>query len=425
MTSATALLVWSPYWFSLHSVGGYGPIAGNHAKYVVGFAGWLSSAARQVAGFSVLDHGFTAAGIFAAFVLAAFAGSAGNKSDPGAPRAKFSAGPIFAAALIACASLITAPLLGLAALSAFGLSVIGCRLYASQQSQAPALPMVVGGALLIVWWVGLFVATPCYWPYPRLLLPWLYSAWLVIGVLVDQLCGVWQNGARSGDLRGESGGQESLRSAEPAPHRFWPSQWSAAAVGVVLATLPLASFCRPTAAASKSAAGDRLGVWRAARQMHTKLEKQAPRGASSAVAGDDVSRVVYVLGEPPLLFQLAAAGEALVRPVEQIPTTSALYAGQSIPTFLAVGPHATRDRAYQAAWPGQANHWRLVGEYAYEPSALVWLDLHNPLASGDHHPLASGDDSAGAGHTFRLYEFLPAQSSAAADEPDGPEKMKN
>jgi dolichyl-phosphate-mannose-protein mannosyltransferase len=394
MTSVVALLAWSPYWFALQKVGGYGPIAGNHAKYVVGFAGWLTSAARQVAGFSVIDRGFTAAGILAAFVVPAFSVTAETNRGSGTMSSMAIAWPIIAGALVSSVSFLTAPLLSLASLSALGLIVLSRRLWAAQQTAAHAPQAVIGSALLIVWWGGLFVATPCYWPYPRLLLPWLLAACLALGVLVDELC----EGSSADESSAESAGLQHLF------RTTW--RWSAAAVGVLFATLPLAMYCRPAAGIAQNMARDRLGVERVARHMHIDLDQGAPGNASPA-ASDNPSRVVYVLGEPPLLFQLAAAGEAFVRPVEQLPTSAALYSGQPMPTFLAVGPHAAQDHSYQTAWPAHASHWRLVGEYPYEPSAIVWLDLHNPLSTRDAG--ASGD------HVFRLYELKPPASPTAAD----------
>jgi hypothetical protein len=399
-TVVVALLAWSPYWFSLQSLGGYGPIAGNHAKYVVGFAGWLTSAARQVAGFSVVDQHLTAAGILAAFVVAASAHTAGTKPGPGAPRAKAAIWPIVAGLVIASVSLFTAPLLSLAALSAVGLAVVARRLLAGRVG-SPLAPLTpIGGALLLAWWGGLFIATPCYWPYPRLLLPWLLAAWLAIGAAVDQLC--------SGGPQGQAAAEPDGHASAGPPHVASNWRWSTATVGALLATLPLAWCCRPAAGIGEHVASNRQGVERVARQMHADLDKHAPNTSPSAAGeGADVSHLVYVLGEPPLLFQLATAGEALVRPVEQIPTSAALYAGEPLPTFLALGPHAARDSALQSAWPGQAGNWRLMGQYPCRPSGIVWLDLHNPLSHAQ--------DAAGDGHPFRLYEFQPPTAPMAAD----------
>src|SRR4051812_33853322 len=46
VTALFAAGIWAPYYSSLLPHGGYAPIAENHAKYVVGWSGWLDSAAR-------------------------------------------------------------------------------------------------------------------------------------------------------------------------------------------------------------------------------------------------------------------------------------------------------------------------------------------------------------------------------------------
>src|SRR4029078_1371889 len=48
LTAAVALVIWAPFYYSVQSQGGYGPIAANHARYFVGFSGWFDAAARQI-----------------------------------------------------------------------------------------------------------------------------------------------------------------------------------------------------------------------------------------------------------------------------------------------------------------------------------------------------------------------------------------
>ena len=71
VTTLVAVLAFSPYVLLLQPQGGYGPIAANHAKYVVGVGGWLNSAGRQIASFAVMDRGWTTFALIAALVLAA------------------------------------------------------------------------------------------------------------------------------------------------------------------------------------------------------------------------------------------------------------------------------------------------------------------------------------------------------------------
>jgi 4-amino-4-deoxy-L-arabinose transferase-like glycosyltransferase len=314
VTCAVALAVWSPYFLSLQSRGGYGPIAANHSKYVIGFAGWVDAAGRQVANFVVLDGWSSVIGLFAALVAAVLVGS--RPSD--APE------------------------------------------------QAPSR---VGIALLVAWWVGLLVATPCYWPYPRLLLPWLLATWLGIGVLLDLVIGRWRRG------------------------------WLLPAVGAVVVTIAvgLAWVDRPAPSIWRAMSHDRRSVMTIARQVQADLDRLVPAGTNNT--NGTPSRAVYVYGEPAMFFQLAAGGEAAVMPAQQVANRPAILGGRELPTFLVVGPHAERDPQFAMQLADAVNKWRVVGEYSYVPSPLVWLDLHDP------RQLLSAESRKG--HYFRLYQFRP------------------
>ena len=89
-------------------------------------------------------------------------------------------------------------------------------------------------------------------------------------------------------------------------------------------------------------------------------------------------RAVYVAGEPGLLFQLAVAGERFVAPVQDVPASQATIDGHPIPTFLVIGPHAHRDSQLQQQWAVAKDRWQLIQVYDYQPSDIVWLDLHDP-----------------------------------------------
>jgi hypothetical protein len=90
---------------------------------------------------------------------------------------------------------------------------------------------------------------------------------------------------------------------------------------------------------------------------------------------------MYVYGEPALLFQLRAAGEELVAPVQDIPTQSASMDGRLIATLLMVGGHARTDPQFIRRWADTKNQWQLLQSFDYTPSAVVWLDLHDPRRS--------------------------------------------
>jgi dolichyl-phosphate-mannose-protein mannosyltransferase len=312
VTALVAGLVWSPYLFVLREHGGYGPIAENHAKYVVGLAGWLDAASRQVANFFVIDGGWSGAAIIAACVVAMLA-----PKDTA---------------------------------------------YVAGQVQPRR---AVGIALVAVWWFGLFVATPFYWAYPRLLLPWLLATWLLAGLWLGWL--------------------QLARGPRPA----------AGVIGVLLACGALGGTGWLWTARASVGGDERRSLVSIARKLRGDLDAASapPRSATSPP-----TRAVYVLGEPAILFQLAAAGERIVAPAQQITGTSAALEGKLLPTFLVAGPHADRDPQIREQLAA-GGRWKLVQSYEYAPSKLVWLDLHDPRKPA----LEEAADE----HAFRVYEIQP------------------
>jgi dolichyl-phosphate-mannose-protein mannosyltransferase len=312
-TALVAAIIWSPHFFWLQSQGGYGPIAANHAQYVVGLAGWFESAQRQAANFLVLDAGWTGAAIVVALVLA---------------------------------------------------RVTPTSTIAEHESRRPRRK--IGLALVSVWWLGLFAATPCYWPYPRLLLPLLLATWLGVALLIDRLY-FYQ------PVRVVCGSVLAVALAALLMGGGW---WWAARIGAM--------------------GNDRQAVLKIADQLRNQLEIAAPVPDRIPPAP---ARAVYLFGEPALFFQLAAAGEPIVIPVQDLPAQSAAVEGAPLPTFLVAGPHAARDPRFREQLAAASGKWRLVQSYPYQPSPLVWLDLHDPRTP------PAGPDAAD--DAFRLFEFLP------------------
>jgi 4-amino-4-deoxy-L-arabinose transferase-like glycosyltransferase len=296
VTAFTAALVWMPYYLSLQSQGGYGPIAGNHAKYVVGLSGWLDSAGRQIAAQQVM------AGLIGAICLAiaAVAAPAG-----------------IAARLSVC-------------FRAGGLDDAGTR-------------QTVGTCLIAAWWTGLLVATPCYWPYPRLILPWLLATWL--GAALG-----WHEAWKFVEQRWRPQG---------LPHWLL-----AASLPAALGCLYLLGQLLP-AAPDNAPGNERRGYVQIAKSIHGTLPPSQ-------------SRAIYVYGEPALFFQLKALGEVNVGPVEGIPSESAATLGEEVPTYLIIGPHARSDPQFVKAWEDAQGRWEQVLSLDYRPGAIVWLDRFDP-----------------------------------------------
>lgn len=336
VTCFVAAAVWSPYYFSLQASGGYAPIAANHARYVVGLSGWLDSARRQLASQLVLGSGWTLLGLVLAFWLPQLLT---RRS------AIQTAGLAFQSLLQAfVVSLLTVTLvLGIGA--AVGVGRMSVALHRAPQLDASWRRRAVALALLCTWWGAMLMATPLYAPYARLTLPLILALWLATALNWSPLLG----------------NTEEERPLEPG--RAW-------GCGLALVWFALLFVLQAAAPHDDhlTHTGDRRGLVRIAEQIRATDIRHQPR-------------VVYVYGEPALYFQLRAAGEPLAAPVQTVPAASAAAAGQPIPTFLVAGPHANRDPQFQEQWSAAMDLWQLVGEYDYEPSPIVWLDLNDPRQS--------------------------------------------
>jgi len=131
--AVAAILFWLPCLYGLQQHGGYAVVSKNHAGYVVGFSGWLSSATRHIE----IDHYL-------------------NRN--------FGVGLLL-------------PLL------ISSLVVVGLRWRARPIEPNQRLRFWVWAA----WFLGLTLATPLYRPYPRLILPWLLAATIGFGAFISVL----------------------------------------------------------------------------------------------------------------------------------------------------------------------------------------------------------------------------------------------
>ena len=334
LTAFLAALVWSPYYFSLQSQGGYGPIAANHAKYIVGFASWFGSATRQLSNQFAFGIGFLAIGTLLALAVAA---RQQQKTWLGLVLGLSSGvGPVVAAIIVICLAVSTAGAsIGLARL------LVACHL--APKLDAAWRRRTTGLCLVAAWWFGMLFATPLYTPYPRLALPYLLAAWLATAINVAAFLPTVEKGFYDSPLG-----------------KFW--KWVfLVALGTVLTTL--AFFVRWQGLPS-----DRRGIERIAQQIHASEPTNQPRA-------------IYVYGEPALFFQLRVLGEELVGPVPELTETAVTLKGKPIPTFLIAGPHAWRDPEFHRQLSAAKDRWELVNEFDYRPSAIVWLDLNDSRRS--------------------------------------------
>jgi 4-amino-4-deoxy-L-arabinose transferase-like glycosyltransferase len=377
LSSISAVAVWAPYWWSLQSQGGYRPIAENHGRYLVGLHGWLDSASRQIANFSVIDDRWTVTML--AIVLGAPTVWIACTSPRSASRSRAMIWPIAAALLILLTTVRTRELTSLAILSLAGISAMSLGIVRDGAAGETAYRIRVGAALTAAWWVGTFLATPLYWPYSRLLMPWFLAACIGIAILLERL--VWRPMLR-----------EPTKTGAPDKSTGVWLLAAFAAIGLLLNFLPVKHW-RASAAIERTAlSADRLGFVRIAASTRTDLDSAGGYPNSASV---EITRLVYVMGEPALLFQLQTAGEPIVAPTQHLP---ARQDARQVPIFLVTGPHAQRDSTFAAEMAKANDQWKLVHSYDFSPSPIVWLDLHDPRVT---------DQAVAGEHSIQLYQFQP------------------
>jgi 4-amino-4-deoxy-L-arabinose transferase-like glycosyltransferase len=352
-----AMAVWLPVLGSLQSIGGYAAVAANHKNYVVGLAGWWTSFVRQANNLSHFDGVLGCAGVAIAVILI----GAIRDRDPSRnaasgvvlrrPRLEH-----FALAAILCGS---ACLLGVS-VTLLALSVCGLAAYCRNErnrenAEQHRYPLAFW--FLAIWLVSLFLATPLYHPYPRLVLPWLCAAWIAGGLGAIAVTR-WVEHAFAAKPDAGAGGRWRKGVAITGLAVFIVmGAWSLPRI----AELPVAAW-QP-----------RVGLRKLAPDMVRQARNQAQ---AAGFRPDEV--LLYVYGEPALFFHCRRYGLPLVAPVAD--PQAALAASREIgrPTLLATGPHAHHSPEFQKQWKLTRGQFKLLARYDYKPSDLVLLNRYPP-----------------------------------------------
>jgi hypothetical protein len=225
------------------------------------------------------------------------------------------------------------------------------------------LPGRLPGWLLAAWYVGLFLTTPLYTPYPRLTLPWLMASWLGAGMAIGALIGHDENPGQaqveSADSADRAPAGDNLNDPPPASQR--------SAVALLLVALIIAGAGLEWFMAHRGVPGwePRTGMADAAPAI-----MKAIQGVPSLAGQNDLeSFVVYTYGEPAALFQLRLAGVRWVRPVKDLEMPPS-----RLPTFVLCGPQALRMPGFPEQLAGRGDRLHLVARIPYRRSRLVTLD---------------------------------------------------
>ncbi len=299
-----ALSLWLPYLYSLQKFGGYAAVAGNHQQYFVGLAGWGDSLLTQISKQLQLIGITTLCGIGIAACFIWHRSSPGHslKENPGKPSETPKT-----------------------AVRSFW------RLLENIQ---------LGTWMTASWLIGLSVAIPLYYPYPRLCVPWMIAFCMTFGLFAV----VIQNKLRK-------------KNESVAGSRF------ALAFIFVLSAVSLTG---PVSAAP--AWESREGLFRIANRC---IDDAAELARSQGHQRDQV--VFYVYGEPALFYHLSAA-DRLAGPIGHLDFARPDVSRMPYPTFLLVGPHAERSELFHRQWKENGSYFQLIAEYNYTPSLLIKLN---------------------------------------------------
>ncbi|HAW29755.1 MAG TPA: hypothetical protein DCY03_16800, partial [Planctomycetaceae bacterium] len=375
-----AFLVWSPVLIGLQKSGGYSVVAANHSRYVVGFSGWFHSFWRQWQNHRLLEgtSGFLSLGLvclaLCLLCVCSRIPKSGNQpaeiSDSQTPGSTwnltllglFAATPILLSAFVGIS-----PVLGLLASAGILLQLFvpagRFRLPLSTgqvQVSDDELNRELAAWLLAAWFCGLLLATPLYYPYPRLTIPWTISAWLGTAAFAG-----WLEQRAGGSLF-----ELFQSSAGSGRNRFRISP----AVGVVAVAVLLVVAFKPWTMVAWQSRDDLKAI---AQNILADLRSQSDSSSENAI--------LYTYAEPALFFNIQSQGHPLTGPVADLEFLNSLSTQN--PAYLIVGPHAATDPDFQKQFNAVRERFELVHSYDYSPSLLVRLNQSSLGEASETEPV--------------------------------------
>jgi len=290
--AATAFVLWLPVLWDCQQIGGYAAVAANHRQYVDGFAKWGVNLWRGVRSFD------------------AFGGFG------------------FAVGL--------------------GLLLSGQRWLPRSGDRNSADNSTLASGFALAWFCGLLVATPCYFPYPRLWQPWVISGVAVVAAALP------------------------MRTDQAIVARGLRIPWLLTFAGICFTVISLWGY--PLDAT----------LWESRSGAMTVAKK-----IRSAIRDHDAP--VFVHSEPAVWFHLRQHGSAAVI------ADGLTFLEQPLrgPAYLVVGAQAERDPQFEADRQRFEGRLELIDSFEWTPSRIVILDQHSPSELAAHPELRT--------QTVRLY----------------------
>jgi dolichyl-phosphate-mannose-protein mannosyltransferase len=368
LIAVVAIAIWSPVLWGLQKYGGYVSVAANHRQYVVGLAGWGTSALIQAGHIGQYDNWF---GLltepFGAMSMESALIDRKIPLDSAIQQARVSGANASATGVLVRKIAVLTNRCAIFLVPAVLLIVAGVALILGLRRAVHAETRLAV-CLLAAWCCGLTVATPAYHPYPRLVLPWMTAAWLATGLAVQ----LWRNRSwLDRDPAQNSGGRASL------PGRV---EW-------ILVMWMVANSVGRSIEGTAHALRDRTGMEVIADSIASGVLHPADGQALSADGA-----IFYVWGEPALVCGLRANGLSYVAPIQNL---DFLGKPQPLPTFLAFGKQAFESPTFSAERKKlqQFPLWKLFDP---RPSELVRFD------SGESRITVPSDDAAAKVWVYRV-----------------------
>ena len=369
LIAGIAAIVWSPVLWSLQSRGGYAAVAANHRGYVVGLYGWGDSAIRQAGHIGRYEN-------FLGMLTERSGGSTAKsaKIDHDESTSQDISGPESDSPPVVLAN--SARITPLAAAGIFScvttvmmLVVVGMALWLRIRTATSARDRI-GTCLLAAWYCGLTVATPFYHPYPRLVLPWLVAIWIGTGLAIQ----LWRN--RSLSYARPDSSSMSTKSVSPNSRAAIVGMWTPGRAEWFLVAWVVTNCVVRSIQGTSHAWQDRTCFATAA----ANIAKMIAQETGSRNLSNDRA-VVFVYGEPALVFGLRAQGLQYVLPIQDF---DVVRKPVTLPKYLVCGQQLPD----QPGSPGILAKLEPVdfsGQSEIHPSHLVEMDsLDNGFGTANH-----------------------------------------
>lgn len=440
--AVTAFGIWSPWLLQLQDSGGYAAVAANHGGYLTGLSSWRDNLAMQLtcqfrfdglSGCLSAGLGLFLAGSHRWIRIRRSTGNAWHISPDSAtgtfpPPHVLARFTIAAVGVTAITFTVWTPLLltciAMGGTAGIFLWPVLQRLHARSQTRdlsptsvgalpltqedlnsAPDVDPSLAVCVVVAWFGGMFVMTPLYHPYSRLLFPLTSVIWIAaaggVGWWIESNLSVARRPAI--DVRPSLFNRLasrlttiiltvavliSLLSLENPFSTLILEDRSSQR----LAAQEVAEICRRSAL-GKSVAQQRIVPlnttfspdWRESDMAAPDSPDMSD--ASDAEPDTDPRLVIYAYGEPAVLFHLNSLG-SIARPVGHLNLSTPGTGGQSdgtaevhrptVSSYLVLGPYAKRTPGFWEEWLSRESGFELVGEVEFRPSEIVLLDLFSP-----------------------------------------------